>query len=422
MAIFHLSAKVSKHAKAKHDYICRENQYANQSDKKRLSWSVNLPAFSNNDSAVFWSACDAHERKNANKLREYVVALPLELTSIEQKKLLDDFVKLLTTSFFEKPLPCTIAVHEGKSTNPHAHIVLCERATSDTLSAKDFFSRKNPKAQALGGSDRKLTLEAIREEWSNAVNKRLSYENRVSHLSLKAQNIERKPTRHVGPAERGELSKRQRERAKENKAIKTANAVEEASLKEHKIELDYVLRHKPKPKRKPKRPKTLVKNEDIKREIKRTVNVIEQNAYDELNYERKLLERAQKPNLLHYLFSFLLIETETLRKYREQAEATAAAQAIYDDAKNLQNNAKKELFDECKERVISEKKKELNDFSFHANSYNKSLAMNRAYSAKIRSLEEKIELVTEFNNDKKISIVQEQEQDQEQDQEQELST
>lgn len=410
MAIYHCSAKVSKHASAKHDYICRENKYENQSDKCRESFSENLPAFANNDSSDFWKACDSNERANANKLREYEVALPLELTSIEQKKLVQDFVQHLTTAYSKEPLPCTVAIHEGKGTNPHAHIVLCERATSDTLNAKDFFSRKNPKSKELGGSDRVATLEQIREKWSTLLNQQLDRKSKVSHKSLKSQGIEREPTKHIGPAEREQYSPKQQARAKENKAIKTGNAVAEASLFEHKQALKLEMRYRPK---KPKKPSLKerakpTKNDFVK-QFKQAVNNIEQNAFDDVKWEQKLLNDMNKPGFWSNVALLFGLETESMRAYKQQLEAVEQAKLIHSEAKNMQGAAKKELWSRCVKAVKDENREASTDVKRDVLKYNKAIAMNKAFDAKIRSLEEKIDLVLDYKKEKEKEQGQKQE-------------
>ena len=387
MAIYHFSAKVSKHSKAKHDYICRENKYANQEDKKRESWSVNLPSFAQNDSSLFWSEADKNERKNGVRAREIEVALPVELTHVQQKKLIDKFVKDITSACTDQPLPATIAIHQGKGKNPHFHIMFSERPTSDSLTAKDFFSRKNPKIKEWGGSKRKNTLEVFREKWEERLNQTLKMKDDwVSCKSLKDQEIDREPTKHVGPAQRLGLSKHQKKRSEANRSIKKNNAIEEAKTVDFSEKLDDLLVKKDRLSAKAKKPVKPIKS-GIEKKIKQEINVIEQEAFTKKREQDFLFERTEEPGFFDLFLDFFGIETQKMNEIRQRFLAKTEAEKAYKEAKLLQASAKTEAF--------AEVKKQFDQFNYDVEVFNKAKALINSYDAKIRAIEEKIELINE---------------------------
>ena len=69
-----------------------------------------------------------HERANGALFREVEFALPKELNEGEQIELAREFASKLTSVGGER-LPYTLAVHRGKGENPHAHLMISERAT-----------------------------------------------------------------------------------------------------------------------------------------------------------------------------------------------------------------------------------------------------------------------------------------------------
>lgn len=173
-----------------------------------------MPAWAEHDPGIFWKAADEHERANGSTYREVEVALPRELTPDQRRALVEDFVR----EHIGDRHPFTFAIHIPKAAiekgeQPHAHIMYSER-TLDGI-ARDpelFFKRANTKNPERGGckkasggklqAERKAELLATRERWANVQNKHLEragVDARVSHLSLRAQGIDRTPEIHLGP-------------------------------------------------------------------------------------------------------------------------------------------------------------------------------------------------------------------------------
>lgn len=143
-----------------------------------------------------WNAVEQKEtRKNSTVAREIIVALPAELDEKARLQLVHDFSQELV-----KRHQCAVdyALHEpskqGDNRNYHAHILMSTRR----LTADGFTEKTRELDEKRSGE-----VEQWREKWANHVNQRLAehgYSERVSHLSLSEQGIEREATKHKGVA------------------------------------------------------------------------------------------------------------------------------------------------------------------------------------------------------------------------------
>lgn len=161
------------------------------------------PEFSNRH--TLWNAAEcAEKRKDSRIAREIVIALPRELTLETSKTLVREFV---SSCFIQHGMCADIAIHAGHNKagkvddtdhkknlphNPHAHLMITDRPVGIT----GFCKRKNPEL-----NDKKYLIQ-WREIWANLQNRffiRKGLEARVSHESYKKRNIDREPTKHLGP-------------------------------------------------------------------------------------------------------------------------------------------------------------------------------------------------------------------------------
>ena len=143
MAIYHLEAKVvsrgnGRSAVAASAYLsCSKilNDYDGiQHDftrKKGLVWQeVLLPKFAPpewKDRSVLWNAVEKNEKTKDSRLaREFVPALPIELTPAQWQELLTDFIQ---NNFVADGICADVAVHDPypPGHNPHAHIMVTVR-------------------------------------------------------------------------------------------------------------------------------------------------------------------------------------------------------------------------------------------------------------------------------------------------------
>lgn len=143
MAIYHLEAKVvsrgtGRSAVAASAYLSCTN-ILNDYDgvrhdftrKKGLVWrEVFLTEFAPpewKDRGVLWNAVEENEKTKDSRLaREFVPALPIELTPEQWQELLSDFIQ---TSFVSEGMCADVAIHDPypPGHNPHAHIMLTVR-------------------------------------------------------------------------------------------------------------------------------------------------------------------------------------------------------------------------------------------------------------------------------------------------------
>lgn len=218
MASFHCAVKAggggrgSSHS----DYIEREGKYkTGDKDDLEHAETLNLPEWAEN-SAEFWKQSDLLEKANAAGYREYEIGLPREMTPEQRLAFVREFI---ATEIGTKNV-CTFAIHcppaslEGGE-QPHAHIMFSER-NHDGIERKTpehYFKRANTKEPERGGCkklngvrktdvERKADLVALRERFAKLQNKHLAmngHTDRVTHLSLKDQGIERAPESHLGP-------------------------------------------------------------------------------------------------------------------------------------------------------------------------------------------------------------------------------
>ena len=143
MAIYHLEAKVvsrgtGRSAVAASAYLSCTN-ILNDYDgirhdytrKKGLVWrEVFLPEYAPpewKDRGVLWNAVEENEKTKDSRLaREFVPALPIELTPEQWQDLLSDFIQ---TSFVSEGMCADVAIHDPHPPghNPHAHVMLTVR-------------------------------------------------------------------------------------------------------------------------------------------------------------------------------------------------------------------------------------------------------------------------------------------------------
>ena len=141
MAIYHLEAKVvgrgaGRSAVAASAYLSCSRLYNDydgiQHDytkKQGLVWQeVFLPEYAPQewqDREQLWNAVEEVETAKDSRLaREFVVALPIELSREQQIELLQDFIR---EQFVSDGMCADAAIHDTDGHNPHAHILLTVR-------------------------------------------------------------------------------------------------------------------------------------------------------------------------------------------------------------------------------------------------------------------------------------------------------
>lgn len=147
MAIYHLEAKVVSRgtgrsavaasaylscSKIINDYDGVQHDYTR---KKGLVWQeVFLPEFAPSEwkeRSVLWNAVEENEKTKDSRLaREFVVALPIELSEVQWEKLLSDFI---SDTFVADGMCADVAIHDPDPPghNPHAHIMVTVRPLNE---------------------------------------------------------------------------------------------------------------------------------------------------------------------------------------------------------------------------------------------------------------------------------------------------
>ena len=313
MAIYHLEAKMvsrgaGRSAVAASAYLsCSRmlNEYDGvQHDytrKQGLVWqAVFLPDMAPvewQDREKLWNAVEETEKTKDSRLaREYVAALPIELSRQQQIALLQKFVR---EQFVAEGMCADVAVHDTDGHNPHAHILLTVRPLTETgawqyktekeylcvkggeergFTAAEFksaqaegwekqyqykvdkkkvymapsqaekcgyervskypkstkYGRQNPISARWNSEEHLLVW---REAWATAANRCLElagHAERIDHRSHAARGLEERPTVHEGVAVQA-LERRGilSDRCELNRQIKADNAL----LRELKAEL-----------------------------------------------------------------------------------------------------------------------------------------------------------------------------------------
>ena len=144
------------------------------------------------DREKLWNAAEESEkRKNSTVAREIVLALPAELDGQVRERMVRAFAEKLS---IRHKVAVDYALHEpnakGDNRNYHAHLLMSTRR----LTADGFTEKTRELDERKSGE-----VEYWREEWANHANRYLAEHNRperISHLSLAEQGIDREPTRH----------------------------------------------------------------------------------------------------------------------------------------------------------------------------------------------------------------------------------
>ena len=155
MAVFHLKVSVGSRsggqsAVSKDDYIEREGRYEKDREELEHKEHGNMPEWAEEDPRSYWETSDEHERANGSLFREITFALPKELNEGQRRELASGFAAGVTEG---ERLPYTLAIHRGgpDGENPHAHLMISERANDGIeRSREQWFRRYNAKAPEKG--------------------------------------------------------------------------------------------------------------------------------------------------------------------------------------------------------------------------------------------------------------------------------
>ena len=187
MAIYHLEAKVvgrgaGRSAVAASAYLSCSRLYNDydgiQHDytkKQGLVWQeVFLPEYATQewqDREKLWNAVEEVETAKDSRLaREFVVALPIELSREQQIELLQDFIR---EQFVSDGMCADAAIHDTDGHNPHAHILLTvrpldERGKWQYKTEKEYLCMRN-------GEERGFTAAEFKSAQNDGWEKQYPY-------------------------------------------------------------------------------------------------------------------------------------------------------------------------------------------------------------------------------------------------------
>lgn len=200
------------------------------------------PDFQNR--SVLWNSVEKIEKsKNSQLAREIELAIPKELPSEQQIKLVREYVK---DNFVSAGMCADIAIHDKKDGNPHAHIMLTMRPLNENgewgvKSKKEYITDKNGERIRLKNGNFKTKkvdtvdwneqskAELWRSAWAELANKYLAENEiteRIDHRSFERQGTEQIPTIHLGvAASQMERKGIETERGNINREIKARNKI-----------------------------------------------------------------------------------------------------------------------------------------------------------------------------------------------------
>lgn len=210
MAIYHLEAKVVSRGNGRsavaasaylsctnilNDYDGVRHDYTR---KKGLVWrEVFLPEFAPQewqDRGVLWNAVEENEKTKDSRLaREFVPALPVELSKEQWQRLLSDFIN---DQFVADGMCADVAIHDPDPPgyNPHAHIMLTVRPLDENgkwqyKTEKEYLCMKGSEERGFTAAEFKAAqADGWEKQYQYKVGKKKMY---MTPSAAEAQGYER---------------------------------------------------------------------------------------------------------------------------------------------------------------------------------------------------------------------------------------
>ena len=164
--------------------------------------------------AELWNMAERNEtRKNSRVAREWLIALPHELSEQDRKNLAHDFARILADRY-QVIADCAIHVPTDKEIergasplNFHAHILLTTRTATMDDDGKIYLTKDKADSEISDDDRRKkglprmsVEVKAVRELWEHTANKVLEAKghNLIDSRSYKSQGIDLVPQIKMG--------------------------------------------------------------------------------------------------------------------------------------------------------------------------------------------------------------------------------
>ena len=218
MAIFHLSAKIiSRKAgrsstgaaayRAGEQVIDERTGEVHDCSRKRGVEHAEIVMPSATDwrptRAEIWNAAELkNKRADAQVAREFVIALPDELSPEDRKRLALDFAHEIADRY---SVAADVAIHapsrDGDNRNHHAHILTTtNRVEGSKLGNKA--RELDHVAHTMSKHGQANEIDWLRERWAGMANaslERNGHAERIDHRSHADRGLDAEPTRHLGP-------------------------------------------------------------------------------------------------------------------------------------------------------------------------------------------------------------------------------
>ena len=182
-------------SKILNDYDGVQHDYTR---KKGLVWQqVFLPEYAPQewqDRCVLWNAVEENEKTKDSRLaREFVVALPIELSETQWEKLLSDFI---SDTFVTDGMCADVAIHDPDPPghNPHAHIMLTVRPLDEKgnwqyKTEKEYLCVRNGEEKGFTAAEFKVAqVEGWEKQYQYKVGKKKVY---MTPSAAELQGLER---------------------------------------------------------------------------------------------------------------------------------------------------------------------------------------------------------------------------------------
>ena len=187
MAIYHLEAKMVSRGAGRsavaasaylscsrmlNDYDGVQHDYTR---KQGLAWqAVFLPPMAPPEwqgREKLWNAVEEAEKTKDSRLaREFVAALPIELSRQQQIELLQDFIR---EQFVDEGMCADVAIHDTDGHNPHAHILLTVRPLDEH--GKWQYKTEKEYLCVKGGEERGFTAAEFKQAQGDGWEKQYQY-------------------------------------------------------------------------------------------------------------------------------------------------------------------------------------------------------------------------------------------------------
>ena len=208
MAIYHLEAKMVSRGAGRsavaasaylscsrmlNDYDGVQHDYTR---KQGLAWqAVFLPPMAPpewQDREKLWNAVEEAEKTKDSRLaREFVAALPIELSHQQQIELLQDFIR---EQFVDEGMCADVAIHDTDGHNPHAHILLTVRPLDEHgkwqyKTEKEYLCVKDGEEQGFTAAEfKQAQADGWEKQYQYKVGKKKVY---MAPSAAQAQGYER---------------------------------------------------------------------------------------------------------------------------------------------------------------------------------------------------------------------------------------